>query len=369
MQVLNDCAFVCTCRLIISDLFLECFLTLSDPMREMISRAGEVLSAGGLVALPTETVYGLGADARQDEAVKRIFQAKGRPSFNPLIVHVSGIKAALDIGVFDDVSLLLAEKLWPGPLTIVVPLKEGAGISEYVTAGQVTIALRVPHHPLSHALLEKSGLAIAAPSANSSGRISPTSAEHVRLDLGDRVDFILDGGPTERGLESTIVKVELSGNEPRLILLRPGPVTVAELATASGLEVLCPDVLIDDDGSRLTQEDDGPSVLSSALHVTPGSLLRHYAPKARVRLNVLDVIEGEGVLGFGAENELLPQAVPFYNLSETADLSEAAQRLFAGLHWMDAQGVSGIAVRPIPVEGVGLALNDRLKRAAAGSEK
>ena len=335
----------------------------SDTQKEDLEKAAGILSEGGLVALPTETVYSLAADARQGKAVRRIFKAKGRPNFNPLIVHVSDLDQGKDIGEFDEVSSLIAQAFWPGPLTIVVPLKSDAGISEAVTAGLATIALRVPDHGLSQGLLRLSGLALAAPSANSSGKISPTSAEHVREDLGVKVDFILDGGETQRGLESTIVKVDQDKEtgQPVVVCLRPGPITVDELEQVTGVKVISPEIGIDE--KRASGLDEGQP-LPTSTPVAPGALLRHYAPSVPVRLEALDVRPGEGLLRFGPEDLSELTDISFFNLSETGDLEEAAQRLFAGLHWMDKQGVSGIAVRPIPNVGVGVALNDRLKRAA-----
>ncbi len=310
-------------------------------MREDVIQVAEILQQWGVVALPTETVYGLAADARNDIAVRKVFKLKGRPSFNPLIVHVKDLEAAEQIGHFSEVARHLVQVFWPGPLTLVVPLKKEAGISGLVTAGLDTIALRSPAHPLAQMVLSQSGLALAAPSANVSGTVSPTSAEHVRQGLPD-VDFVLEGGTTEKGLESTIV--QMGEEDKEIILLRPGPITIEALEAACGIKVV-----------SLEQDQEAP--------VSPGALLKHYSPKAAVRLFAQDHRPGEGVLGFGAET--VGRDVPFYNLSEQEDLEEAAQRLFAGLHWMDAQGVSGIAVRPIPNQGVGLAINDRLRRAAA----
>ena len=310
-------------------------------MREDVITAAEILQRWGVVALPTETVYGLAADARSDIAVRKVFKLKGRPSFNPLIVHVKDLKAAEQIGHFSTVAQHLAEVFWPGPLTLVVPLKDGAGISGLVTAGLDTIALRSPAHPLAQMVLNQSGLALAAPSANISGTVSPTTSQHVCVGLPD-VDFVLDGGATAKGLESTIV--QMGEGDKEIILLRPGPITIEALEAACGIKEV-----------SIEQDQDTP--------VSPGALLKHYSPKAPVRLFAQDHRPGEGVLGFGAET--VSNDVPFYNLSEQEDLDEAAQRLFAGLHWMDAQGVSGIAVRPIPSQGVGLAINDRLRRAAA----
>lgn len=316
-------------------------------MREDVVQAAQILSGMGVVAIPTETVYGLAGDARSDFAVRKIFRLKERPSFNPLIVHVSCLEAAMEIGEFTPGAQRLAKVFWPGALTIVVPLMASAGISSLVVAGLSTIALRVPAHPLAQLVLKYSGLALAAPSANLSGQVSPTSAEHVVVGLPD-VEFILDGGATTKGIESTIV--QMGEGDRHVVVLRPGPVTMEAIAAATGLEVI-----------EHVQEAD-----ASDLPVAPGALLKHYSPKARVRLRAVDVLPGEGVLGFGAER--LPSNVPFFNLSETQDLDEAAQRLFAGLHWMDSQGVPTIAVRSIPQIGVGVAINDRLRRAAALAE-
>ncbi len=343
------------CRSLKLDGNLQEITRLNSEIKEAI----RLLSEGGLIAFPTETVYGLGADARSDKAVARIFEVKGRPSFNPLIVHVGSVEAALEIGDFNDAALKLVDVFWPGPLTIVVPLKKQAGISSLVTAGLPTIALRMPDHDVARAILKgselkSSGFAIAAPSANSSGRISPTSHTHVEQDLGNKVDLIVDGGETTKGLESTIVSIkEEDGRGTVLHLLRPGTVTLAELEQASGLAVESHVGEIDEKGVGGTGND---------VPLAPGSLLRHYAPRAGVRLNVLDVEEGEAVLGFGPEETIEGN---FYNLSEAGDMMEAAQRLFAGLHYLDGLGVSRIAVRPIPEEGVGVAINDRLRRAAA----
>lgn len=336
-------------------------------MEDELRKAAKILADGGLVALPTETVYGLGADACNETAVARIFVVKGRPQFNPLIVHAVDLEGAEKIGVFGPVERQLAAAFWPGPLTIVVPLsaergEEKAEISPLVTAGLSAIAIRVPAHPVMGLLLRLSGLYIAAPSANISGRVSPTSAAHVIADIGDKVDLVIDGGETSEGIESTIVKVVSGvdgGNE--LLLLRPGTITAAQLSEVSGLKVR---------GLKF-RNDEGVSLpealLSKAsLPEAPGALLKHYAPKADVRLNADEINSGEGVLGFGPEAETGPLSNlgPVFNLSETGDLREAAHRLYAGLHYMDEQGVGMIAVRPIPMEGIGLAINDRLRRAA-----
>ncbi|WP_223423213.1 L-threonylcarbamoyladenylate synthase [Tateyamaria pelophila] len=290
--------------------------------------AAGVLAKGGLVAFPTETVYGLGADATHDTAVARVFAAKGRPSFNPLIVHVADLAAARNIAVFDDMALRLAAAFWPGPLTLVLPLRPGHGIAPLVSAGLETIALRVPAHPVAQRLLRTCDLPIAAPSANPSGQISPTTAAHVAAGLTGKVDAILDGGRCDVGLESTIV-----GGSP-LALLRPGGLSVERIETLVG--PLAPA------GEGIT---------------APGQLASHYAPKATVRLNANAAHPGEALLGFGP----MPSDL---NLSITGDLTEAAANLFGHLHKLDAMK-RPIAVAPIPDVGLGRAINDRLRRAAA----
>ena len=297
-----------------------------------LRRAERILSDGGIVAFPTETVYGLGGDARQGRAVAAIFEAKGRPEFNPLIVHVANLSAARAYARFDDTALRLAVSFWPGPLTLVLPLRDDAGLSPLVTAGSNSVALRVPGHALAQSLLQEFAGPIAAPSANISGRISPTEASHVLAGLSGRIDAVLDGGPTEVGLESTIV-----GLVGRPTLLRPG-----------GL----PSEAIEDClGRGLMAKEDG--IISA-----PGQLASHYAPRVQVRLNATGAKKGERFIGFG------PTAGATLNLSEAGDLREAAANLFRHLHALD-QETGGIAVAPIPMTGLGRAINDRLKRAAA----
>mmetsp|Transcript_14945 Transcript_14945/g.23562 ORF Transcript_14945/g.23562 Transcript_14945/m.23562 type:complete len:311 (-) Transcript_14945:61-993(-) len=293
-----------------------------------LASAADVLARGGLVAFPTETVYGLGADARDDEAVARVFAAKGRPSFNPLIVHVPDLAAAQAIATFDATALRLAQAFWPGPLTLVLPLREGHGIAPLVTAGLDTVALRVPAHPVGQGVLAAFGGPIAAPSANPSGRISPTTAAHVADGLGGKVDAIVDGGACTVGLESTIV-----GGTP-VALLRPGGLATEEI-------------------EKLT----GPLSKPGAAITAPGQLLSHYAPNAPVRLDAARARPGEVLLGFGP----MPSDL---NLSLTGDLIEAAARLFGHLHQLNETG-KPIAVAPVPNTGLGRAINDRLKRAAA----
>lgn len=314
-------------------------------MREDVIKAAEILKSSGVVALPTETVYGLAANARHDAAVRQIFDLKGRPSHNPLIVHVSGLAMGETIGDFSPLSRRLAEVFWPGALTIVVPLRADAGISELVTAGHATIALRAPAHPLMQMVLQNSGLALAAPSANISGRISPTTAQHV-IEALPGVSFVLDGGAAEKGLESTIIMMD--ENDRVIHILRPGPISAEALSSASGVEVRT--ALVDNDAP-----------------LAPGGLLKHYSPNALVRLDVVGPVKDGGLLAFGREEQ--PGEAVVYNLSETGDLEEAARNLFAGLYWLDAQGVGTIAVRTIPHVGIGAAIHDRLARAAFQDNK
>jgi L-threonylcarbamoyladenylate synthase len=299
-----------------------------------ISSAVAALREGRLLAFPTETVYGLGADATNDRAVARIYEAKGRPSFNPLIVHVAKPEAAFGLGVFDPLSLKLAEAFWPGPLTLVVARAKNCPVSLLASAGLDTIALRVPSHPMALALLREFEGPVVAPSANPSGRISPTTAQHVRDGLGDRVDLILDGGPCEVGLESTVVRV--MGSEPHL--LRAGGVPTDEIARVLGQPLVTPPA-------------------STEMH-SPGQLVSHYAPRARLTLNAA-VPERDGIyLGFGSYDH------GPYSLSRKGDLVEAAANLFRMLHELDALSPEYIAVAPIPETGLGEAINDRLRRAA-----
>jgi L-threonylcarbamoyladenylate synthase len=309
--------------------------------QDAIRDAASIIQRGGLVGMPTETVYGLGADATNGEAVARIFQAKGRPQFNPLIVHVADIAAVEALAVLSPAAQALALAQWPGPLTLVLRAQPGSLIADLTTAGLATIAIRVPAHPIAQALLRACARPIAAPSANRSGHVSATTAAHVADDLGDAVDLILDDGSSPHGLESTIL--DLSREAP--ILLRAGALPRAHLEAALGRP------LID------------PAQASDARPVSPGRLVSHYAPTARIRLHARDVRPGEALLAFGPE---LPATTgPRVNLSATGDLVEAAARLFAALRTLDASGATTIAVMPIPVVGLGEAINDRLARAAA----
>jgi len=297
-----------------------------------IARAATLLREGALVAFPTETVYGLGADATNDRAVAGIFAAKGRPSFNPLIVHVCDLAAARAIAVFDDMALTLAQAFWPGALTLVLPLRPDSGIAPLVSAGLPTIALRVPDHALAQALLRACGKPIAAPSANPSGRISPTTAAHVAAGLNGKIAAILDGGPCPVGLESTIVTTQ-----PHLTLLRPGGLSTDTIET-------------------LLRHTLAQKTANEALNA-PGQMASHYAPSASLRLNADHRRSDELLLGFGPVDADL-------NLSPSSDLIEAAANLFSHLHQLDAIG-KPIAVSPIPETGLGRAINDRLRRAAA----
>jgi L-threonylcarbamoyladenylate synthase len=299
-----------------------------------IEEAARIIRAGGLVAFPTETVYGLGADATQGEAVARIFEAKGRPRFNPLIAHVAGLDAARGLAEFGEDALALARRFWPGPLTLVLP-RASRSVCELVTAGLDTIAIRVPAHPVARALIEAAGVPIAAPSANKSGRVSPTRAKHVEQDFGGEIiGTILDGGAADAGLESTIVALA-----PRPTLLRPGAVAREDIEEALG---------------RALADPSGGKVQS------PGQLLSHYAPRAGLRLDAAEAMPGEALLAFG------PAATKYaLNLSRAGDLREAAANLFAHLRALDAERPTRIAVMPIPATGLGEAINDRLRRAAA----
>lgn len=299
-----------------------------------------LLEAGEVVAIPTETVYGLAGDATNGAAVARIFEAKGRPRFNPLIAHVCDLAMAERIGVFDPLSRRLAQKFWPGPLTLVLPLRPEAGIHPLVTAGLDTVALRMPRGFASE-LIARFGRPLAAPSANASGRISPTSAAAVAASLGDRIKLVVDGGATAIGLESTIVKVE--GDCVRL--LRPGGITAGDIEVAVGVRPL----------------RGGAGGIQA-----PGMMASHYAPGAAVRLDAESVGEGEALLAFGPVRARgWEKAVAVRNLSGSGDLREAASNLFACLRELDSSGAASIAVEPVPGEGLGEAINDRLARAAA----
>jgi len=301
-----------------------------------IARAAALLRSGRIVAFPTETVYGLGADATDARAVARIYEAKGRPHFNPLIVHVESLAQAEAIGRLNGPARALAHAFWPGPLSLVVDLRPEAGIASLVTAGGGRVALRVPGHPLARRLISETGRPLAAPSANPSGQLSPTRAAHVLAALEGRIDAVLDGGPCAVGLESTIVATGPDG----LYLLRPGGIPAEEIVRVAGISLHRPQ-------ERAAQPE------------SPGQLESHYAPRATLRLGAQDRRPGEIYVGFGSPGADL-------ELSASGDLVEAAARLFDLLHEADAMAQGGtIAIAPIPQHGLGLAINDRLRRAAA----
>lgn len=318
-------------------------LDAADPAQTAaaVERAAALILSGEAVAIPTETVYGLAADATNDRAVAKIFEAKGRPSFNPLIVHVCDIEMARRHAEFSPLAEKLAKSFWPGPLTLVLPRKEDCGLSLLVSAGLDTVALRAPKNFIARRLIDMCGRPLAAPSANRSGTISPTSAEHVRESLGDRIRLILDGGACPVGVESTIVRID----GDRAILLRPGGVARNVIEDAIGKPLEAP---------------------ATGKIEAPGMLESHYAPRARLRLNVETPRPDEAFLGFGP---IMATGEAAFNLSEKGDLVEAAARLFAHLRAADravsATGLAGIAVAPIPTDGLGEAINDRLARAAA----
>ena len=318
-------------------------MSIVEPDAASITRAARLLQEGGLVAFPTETVYGLGGDATNDRAVAAIFEAKGRPQFNPLISHVLDAAEAQRFVDWNDTADKLAARFWPGPLTFVLPRAKGSTIALLATAGLDTVAIRAPSHPVAQALIRAAGRPIAGPSANRSGAVSPTQAAHVAESLGDRVSLILDGGPCLVGVESTVL--DLSANRPTL--LRPGG------ATREAIEAVI-----------------GPIAISDALpsgdtpRTSPGQLESHYAPARPVRLGATTVGSDEGLLAFGPTPPT--GAMLTYNLSPTGNLAEAAANLFAQMRALDRPGIGRIAVMPIPETGLGLAINDRLRRAAAG---
>ena len=309
-----------------------------------IAEAARALAAGGLVAFPTETVYGLGADATNGLAVARLYEAKGRPAFNPLIAHVTDVAAAERLARFDAHAARLAQSFWPGPLTLVLPKAAACPVADLATAGLDTIAVRVPDHSVAREILAAFGKPVVAPSANRSGHVSPTRAEHVEADLGGRIDLIVDGGPTPVGVESTIVACL---GEP--VLLRPGglPRAAIERALARALA-------------------DPPAARGGDHPLAPGMLATHYAPRTALRLNANRVAPGEALLAFGpVAAEGAERAKCVLNLSARGDLVEAAANLFAHLRALDAAGADAITAMPVPREGLGEAINDRLARAAA----
>lgn len=327
-------------------------LNVSD---ENIRKAAARLRDGGLVAFPTETVYGLGADATNGEAVARIFEAKGRPAFNPVIVHVNDKTEAEEIVEFNAPAAVLASVFWPGPLTLILPRRKDTKVTLLTSAGLPSQAVRVPSHPVARQLIKELGRPIAAPSANASGSLSPTTPQHVAQSLGDKAGLILAGGKSAVGLESTVL--DMTGNVP--VMLRPGGVTREDIEMQLGIKI----------ETSFDVAKEAPK--------SPGQLLRHYAPKTPLRLKAVDVAPGEALLAFGSTRFMgvkggghakdLP-AGSLMNLSETGDLATAAANLFTMLHQLDAGGYKGIAVMDIPDTGLGIAINDRLKRAAGAQQ-
>lgn len=322
-------------------------MSIKTANQESIAEAAEVLKSGGLVGMPTETVYGLAANALDGEAVAKIFEAKGRPSFNPLIIHVPDLEAASAYVEVSEEAKMLAMHFWPGPLTMILPRRADCPVSELASAGLDTLAVRAPSHPVALELLKTCKLPVAAPSANKSGALSPTTPLHVQESLGEAVELILAAGACDVGLESTVV--DLSGAHPAV--LRPGAVTAEGIG-----EVLGGDVRIEGGDAERPK--------------SPGLLLKHYAPNTPLRLNAIDVKEGEALLAFGSDKFMVARDFPDdmkRNLSENQDVHEAAANLFAMLKELDQSGAKGIAVMAVPENGIGAAINDRLRRAAVGA--
>jgi L-threonylcarbamoyladenylate synthase len=311
-----------------------------------VAAAARVLGEGGLVAFPTETVYGLGADATNAAAIARLYQAKGRPAFNPLIAHVGDLDAARRIGRFDAAALLLAEAFWPGPLTLVLPKSADCAVADLATAGLDTVAIRIPAHLIARDILRAFGRPVVAPSANLSGHVSPTIAAHVQGDLEGRIDLIVDGGAVAVGVESTII-----GIFDAPMLLRPGGLPRADIERVLGHALVQPLEDADSDNAQ---------------PLAPGMLASHYAPRTKVRLNADRIEPGEALLAFGlGAISGIDAAAAVMNLSERGDLDEAAANLFGYLRALDVHGAHTIAVMPVPHHGLGEAINDRLRRAAA----
>jgi L-threonylcarbamoyladenylate synthase len=314
-----------------------------------VASAARCLAEGGLVGFPTETVYGLGADATNPTAIARLYQAKGRPAFNPLIAHVGDLEAARRIARFDATATALADAFWPGPLTLVLPKTGDCAVADLATAGLDTVAIRIPSHPLARQILRAFGGPVVAPSANLSGHVSPTTAAHVRSDLAGRIDLIVDGGPVAVGVESTIV-----GCFDTPMLLRPGGLPRGEIERLLG--------------RTLAQPPDDPDG-DTGQPLAPGMLASHYAPRTPVRLNADRIEPGEALLAFGPHSVPgMDTATAMMNLSSGGDLAEAATHLFGYLRALDARGARAIAVMPVPHHGLGEAINDRLRRAAVGRD-
>jgi L-threonylcarbamoyladenylate synthase len=323
-----------------------------------VKDARSVLAAGGLVAFPTETVYGLGADATNDKAVARLYAVKERPSINPLIAHVADLAAAEKLGVFNDAALRLAKAFWPGPLTLVLPKAPGCPVGLLATAGLDTIAVRVPGHPVAHQILAAFGKPVVAPSANRSGEVSTTTAPHVLHDLRDRIELLINDGPAPLGVESTIVACI---DKPTL--LRPGAIDRTAIEKVLGAPLAAPH-----HGHHRSHGKSHPSSHEPA-PVAPGMLASHYAPRTPLRLDATKVSPDEALLAFGPTAPAgAADAVATLNLSPRGDLVEAAAHLFAHLRSLDTEGATAIAVAPIPAQGIGEAINDRLRHAAAPRE-
>ncbi len=325
------------------------------PTPEVIAQAADILLSGGIVGMPTETVYGLAGNALSDDAVLKIFAAKNRPAINPLIIHVANEAMAAQYVEVNDTARLIFKNFWPGALTVILPQVSNCGVSQYASAGLDTLAVRMPAHNVAMDLISAAGVPLAAPSANLSGSISPTTPAHVHASLGDKVDMILAAGRCAVGVESTVL--DLSGDVP--VVLRCGAVSAAQIGDVLGLAV------------AVYEEDGAESALKSPK--SPGMLLKHYAPKTLLRVNAIDLEAGEALLGFGSLKFMgvkgggaavdLPEEL-VCNLSESGDLNEAAANLFAMMHQLDEVGARGIAAMAVPNVGIGLAINDRLKRAA-----
>jgi L-threonylcarbamoyladenylate synthase len=336
--------------------------TIREPTREAVAAAGAALRSGALVAFPTETVYGLGADATNDKAVAKLYAVKERPSFNPLIAHVADLAAAQRLAVFNDTALQLARALWPGPLTLVLPKAAHCPVGLLATAGLDTIAVRVPSHPVALQILGAFGKPVVAPSANSSGKVSPTTAQHVLHDLRDRIELLNNDGPAPLGIESTIIACL-----DRAVLLRPGAIDRDVFEKVLGTRLAAPAA-----ARRRTRSAAGAPASRApapATPLAPGMLASHYAPRTPLRINAADIAPGEALLAFGAD---LPpgteHAAAMLNLSERGDLVEAAANLFSHLRSLDTEAATAIAVMPIPERGIGEAINDRLRHAAAPRE-
>ena len=307
------------------------------PNQDTFKHAVNMLEQGDIVSFPTETVYGLGADATNNQAVAKIYAAKNRPSFNPLIVHLADAKIASQYVLMNNMADKLADAFWPGPFTMVLPVKPDCGLSDLITAGLDTVAVRVPKNKIAHELLSHFNGPIAAPSANKSGNVSPTTADHVNSEFGDELKMIIDGGKCEKGIESTIIHID----NDQVTLLRPGNITAEEIEKIISKEIL------------INKATDNP--------IAPGHLKSHYSPHTKMRLNVISPEDDEAFLAFGVAE---PRKTTL-NLSTTGDLTEAAANLFSMMRALDQMNLSTIAVTPIPQTGLGIAINDRLTRAAA----